>query len=72
MLISRVYQTKAIYSQTCVQRPPLGLKKVAVVQRLRQRGRYSQFIPIKFAMSFEKLELELAVVDRWPLLRCGR
>jgi hypothetical protein len=50
MLISRVYQTKAIYSQTCVQRPPLGLKKVAVVQKVA-------------VIVFKKLGIMLAVAD---------
>jgi hypothetical protein len=45
---------------------------MAVDQRLRPNGHYSQFIPEKIAISFGKLGLKLDVVVRWPLFRGAR
>ena len=52
-----------VYSQTCVQLPPLGLKKVAVDQKWPLvRG-----CSLKITINIEKQGIWLAVVDRWPL-----
>ncbi len=48
-------------------RPPLGLKKVAIVEKwLLFRG-----WSLKSTINIKKLWIRLAVVDRWPLLGCG-
>jgi hypothetical protein len=56
-----------IYSQTCVQRPSLGLKKVAVVQR---RSLFT-VCSYKIVISFGYLGIRLVLVDRWLLFRGG-
>jgi hypothetical protein len=56
------------YSQTCVQPATLGTKKsghcwkVVVIQRLVLK---------KLLSILKRLWIRLAVVDRWPLFRCG-
>ncbi len=54
---------KKIYSRTCVQRPPLGLKKVAV----GQGGSLFTVYSYKNAISLGKLGSRLVIVDsgRW-------
>jgi hypothetical protein len=54
---------KRQYSQTCVQRPPLGLKKVAIFQKW--------LWSLKITINLETLGITLAVVERWPLFRGG-
>jgi hypothetical protein len=56
-----------MYSQTCVQWPTLGLKKVAVVQNWPLFRGWS----LKVITNIEKLVIMLAVVDNWPLFRGG-
>jgi hypothetical protein len=56
-----------MYSQTCVQGLPLGLKKVAVVQNWSLfKGR-----SLNITINIETLGIMPAVVDRWPLLKGG-
>jgi len=55
-----------LFSQTCEQQPPLGLKKVAVFQKLRQSGRCSQFIPVNLLSVLENWG------SSWPLYTGGR
>jgi hypothetical protein len=63
-LVSLKYQTiiSKFYkcSQTCVQQPPLGLKKVAVVKRWLLLTVCSY----KIAINFSKLGIRLVIVDR--------
>jgi hypothetical protein len=49
------------YSQSCIQRPPLGLKKVTGVQKVAVIQR----------LVLKKQLIRLAIVDRWPLFRGG-
>jgi hypothetical protein len=51
------------YSQTCLQRPPLGPQKSNVVQRLRHRW---PLFTVYYYKILEKLGLS------WPLFRGGR
>jgi hypothetical protein len=47
---------KTQYSQTCVQRPPLGLRKSGYCLKVKGTGgRYSQFISIKLLTVLENL-----------------
>jgi hypothetical protein len=53
---------KFIYSQTCVQRPPLGPEK---------SGRWKE-VPDKTEILTGRWCIKLAVVNRWPLFTGGR
>ncbi len=55
------------YSQPCVQKPPLGLKKFGHCPKVVVNPR----LVIKNYYQCQKLEITLAVVDRWPLIRGG-
>jgi hypothetical protein len=68
MLIPKVIFNQVLYSQTCVQRPPLGLK---TVQWLRQRWSLFKVYSYKIDISLGKFRLKLAIVDRWSLFRGG-
>jgi hypothetical protein len=61
-----------LYSQTCVQRPPLGLKKSGRCSKVKAKWSLFTVCSYKTAISFVKLGLKMAVVDRWPLFRGGR
>jgi hypothetical protein len=62
------YNRVLLYSQTCVQQPPLGPEK---------RGRYAEGCMIKISGKWASCwplwlyGFRLAVVDRWPLFRGG-
>jgi hypothetical protein len=70
-LVSLKYQTiiTKYYkcSQTFVQQPPLGLKKVAVVKKWLLLTVCSY----KIAINFGKLVIRLVVEDRWQYFRGG-
>jgi hypothetical protein len=54
---------KEYYSQTCAQRPPLGLQKAVVFQRWS----LITVCSYKIAINFGKLVIRLVVVDGWFL-----
>jgi hypothetical protein len=55
------------YSQPCVQKPPLGLKKFGRCPKAMLIRGWS----LKITINVKKLEITPAVVDRWPLIRGG-
>jgi hypothetical protein len=59
---------KCMHNQTCVQRPTLGLKTLAVVQKRPLFRGWS----LKITTNIEKLGIILAGVESWPLFRGGR
>ena len=60
------------YSQTCVQRPPLGPQKSVHCSKVKTKWSLFTVCSYKIAISFVKLGLKLAIVDRWSLFRGGR
>jgi hypothetical protein len=50
---------------------PVDSEKVAVVQMFMQRWLLFSVYSFKIAISFGRLGLKLAIVDRWPLFRGG-
>ncbi len=59
------------YSQTCVQRPPLGLKQSGRCSKVKAKWLLFTVYSNKIAISFEKLGIKLAIADRWPLQTGG-
>ena len=57
-----------LYSQTCLQRPPLGPKKSGRCQSWPVFTGFSIEIGIKSSLA----GVRLTVVDRWPLFRGSR
>ncbi len=68
----RFFKHHTMYSQTCVQRPPLGLEKSGLCSKVKAKWSLFTVYSYKISISFENLGLKLAVVDRWPLFRGGR
>ncbi len=60
-----VNKAKVIYSQTCVQRPHLGPKKAAVVDR------WSLFKGHLCSKSLNRDLQKVVVIDRWSLFGGG-